>query len=42
MIKKGEGNIGDIATRCGFDDANYFARCFKAHFGVPPTFYKAK
>ena len=42
MIKKGESNIGDIAARCGFDDANYFARCFKAHFGVPPTFYKAK
>ena len=25
---------------CGFSDANYFTRCFKAHFKHPPTYYK--
>ena len=39
-IKEGEGNIGKVAAECGFADANYFARCFKAHFGVAPTYYK--
>ena len=31
--------ISDIATECGFSDANYFTRCFKKHFGVPPIQY---
>ncbi|MBP3436041.1 MAG: helix-turn-helix transcriptional regulator [Clostridia bacterium] len=41
-IKHSESNIGEIAAQCGFSDANYFTRCFKAHYGVPPRFYRAK
>lgn len=37
MLKKGERNISKIAASCGFLDSNYFTRCFKAHFGVPPS-----
>lgn len=37
LLKKGNKNIGEIATQCGFSDANYFTRCFKSHFGVAPT-----
>lgn len=37
MLKNGEKNIGKIAVLCGFDDANYFTRCFKSHFGFPPS-----
>ena len=42
MIKDGEYSIGEIASRCGFSDANYFTRCFKAHYGVPPRYYTRK
>ena len=39
LIKKGNRNVGDIALACGFPDANYFTRCFKAHFGMPPSHF---
>lgn len=37
LLKKGEHNINEIAIQCGYTDSNYFTRCFKSHFGVPPT-----
>ena len=37
LLKKGERNISLIASQCGFSDANYFTRCFKAHFGFTPS-----
>lgn len=40
MIMNNEGQIWEIAFSCGFSDANYFTRCFKAHFKHPPTYYK--
>ncbi|MBE6749684.1 MAG: helix-turn-helix domain-containing protein [Ruminococcaceae bacterium] len=40
MLKSGEFSISEIATRCGFNDANYFTRCFKSHYGVPPKSFK--
>lgn len=39
LIKKGNRNIGNIASLCGFPDPNYFTRCFKAHFGLPPSHF---
>lgn len=36
MLKKGNANISSVAAKSGFDDANYFTRCFKKHFGIPP------
>ncbi len=41
-IKTGEQSISEIAAQCGYYDANYFTRCFKAHYGVPPKYYKPK
>ncbi len=40
QLKQGKGNVSSVAIRCGFPDPNYFTRCFKAHFGVPPTGYE--
>ena len=37
LLKDGKKNISEIARQCGFTDANYFTRCFKAHFGYAPT-----
>lgn len=37
LLKMGERNVSRIAEQCGFTDSNYFTRCFKAHFGYPPS-----
>lgn len=42
QLKHGTAGIGEIATACGFSDANYFTRRFKKHFGVPPSHYRTK
>ena len=39
MLEDGNKNISNVAAQCGFDDANYFTRCFKKHFGAPPRNY---
>lgn len=39
-LESGNKNISEIALQCGFSDANYFTRCFKSHYGVPPSEYK--
>lgn len=33
---RGEGEIADVAVRCGFGDPNYFSRWFKRQTGVTP------
>ena len=42
MIKNNEHSISEIALECGFSDANYFSRCFKSYYGVPPKHYRNK
>lgn len=37
LLQLGERNISKIAEECGFTDPNYFTRCFKSHFGYPPS-----
>ncbi len=39
LLKTRNFSVTEIALLCGFDDANYFTRCFKEHFGVSPTKY---
>ena len=41
LLKTGRESVSDIALACGFPDPNYFTRCFKSHFGVPPSKYEA-
>ena len=33
-------SITEIATRCGFNDSNYFCRIFKKNIGVTPSTYR--
>lgn len=35
-------SVGEIAERCGFQDAFYFSRCFRAHFGASPRGYRTQ
>lgn len=39
MLKKGELNISDIASKSGFSSASYFSSAFKEYFGVAPAAY---
>ncbi len=40
IIKNSDLSISQVAAECGFSDANYFTRCFRAHFGTPPSRYR--
>ena len=40
LLASTEELIGDIALKCGFEDANYFARLFKQIFNVTPSQYR--
>lgn len=33
-------SINDIAYSCGFSDAKYFSKCFKASRGLSPSEYR--
>ena len=35
-------SIGEIATRCGFEDASYFIRFFKKNVGTPPKEFQRR
>lgn len=39
-IKNSDLSISQIAAECGFSDANYFTRCFRAHFSIQPSHYR--
>lgn len=41
-IEVKDGNITEIAFDVGFSDVSYFSRCFKEHFGCPPSKYRAQ
>jgi signal transduction histidine kinase/DNA-binding response OmpR family regulator/ligand-binding sensor domain-containing protein len=40
MIEKSEKNITEILMSVGFSNPSYFARCFRAYFGVTPKAYQ--
>lgn len=35
-------NVTDVASLCGFTDAQYFIRCFRAAFGITPGDYRKR
>ena len=34
--------VGQIAGNCGFEDTNYFSRCYKKHYGASPNKHRQK
>ena len=40
LLNTSELSIGDIASRCGFPDANYFSRVFRRQQGLSPKQYR--
>ena len=39
LLKKGNGNISEIAYSVGFSDVSYFSKCFKEMYLCTPTEY---
>lgn len=39
LLKKGNGNISEIAYSVGFNDVSYFSKCFKEMYHCTPTEY---
>jgi two-component system response regulator YesN len=37
LMNDGMVNLAYIAERVGYEDPNYFGKCFKKHFGVAPS-----
>ena len=37
LLRKGELTISEVAYQVGFNDPNYFSRCFIKGFGVNPS-----
>jgi len=42
LLKKGNGNISEIAYSVGFSDVSYFSKCFKEMYECTPTEYIEK
>lgn len=40
MLRDKTLSITEIATRCGFNDSNYFCRIFKKNIGMTPSAYR--
>jgi len=40
FLENTHDSIAEISNKCGFSDANYFARVFKKSEGVSPTQYQ--
>lgn len=40
LIRNSNIPIAEIAMKVGFNDSNYFSKCFKSHYGVPPSTYQ--
>ena len=41
LLSTGRYTVGQVALKCGYDDANNFSRTFKREVGLKPTQYVA-
>jgi AraC-like DNA-binding protein len=41
LLREAEKNVADVAASCGFENAEYFARWFKAESGLTPRQFRA-
>ncbi len=39
LLRQQEGTVSEVAYGVGFNSLSYFSRCFRTHFGVPPSAY---
>jgi len=39
LFDRGNTSVSDVADKVGYADANYFGKCFKKSYGIPPSKY---
>ena len=42
LLRRDDLAVGDVGAMAGWPDANYFSRCFRAHFGMSPSRYRSR
>ena len=42
MLRRENHPVGEIGAKAGWLDGNYFSRCFRKHFGMTPSRYRAR
>jgi AraC family L-rhamnose operon transcriptional activator RhaR len=42
MLRQDNLPVGDVGVRAGWIDTNYFSRCFRRHFHMTPSKYRAR
>ncbi len=42
LLEQGELNIAEVSYQVGFNDPNYFGKCFRKLYGEPPSRYISK
>ena len=40
LTEAAQVSVKDVSARCGFENANYFAKVFRRHFGASPTEFR--
>jgi AraC family L-rhamnose operon transcriptional activator RhaR len=42
LLRQDDLVVGEVGAMSGWADANYFSRCFRKHFGMTPSKYRAR
>ena len=42
LLRREDLPVGEVGAMAGWLDANYFSRCFREHFGMTPSRYRAR
>lgn len=42
LLRRDDLPVGEVGDKAGWLDANYFSRCFRQHFGMTPSRYRAR
>jgi AraC-like DNA-binding protein len=42
LLSEGNAQIEEVAQLCGFNDHNFFIKCFKKSYGVTPSKFRAR
>ena len=42
LLRRDNFLVGEVGAKAGWLDSNYFSRCFRKHFGMTPSRYRAR